>query len=78
MKSHRVKHPDRNTARRTTEKAVRRGRLNRQPCEVCGDSAQAHHDDYSKPLEVRWLCRKHHNEFHLNNKQKESIQSAVI
>lgn len=37
------------------------GKIFKQPCEVCGESkAQAHHEDYSKPLEVRWLCTKHH------------------
>lgn len=34
-----------------------------QPCEVCGTTpAQRHHDDYSKPLEIRWLCPVHHKE----------------
>lgn len=48
-----------------TSNAIRDGRLVRHPCEKCGDaSAEAHHDDYSKPLEVRWLCRKHHLEHH--------------
>ena len=33
------------------------GKLKPEPCEGCGDpKAQKHHDDYSKPLEVRWLC----------------------
>lgn len=40
--------------------AVRSGRITRQACEVCGAPAQAHHDDYAKPLEVRWLCTEHH------------------
>jgi hypothetical protein len=32
---------------------------------VCGEpEAQAHHDDYAKPLDVRWLCNKHHREHH--------------
>lgn len=45
--------------------AVRDGRLIKKPCEVCGDvRSQGHHDDYSKPLEVRWLCAKHHKELH--------------
>jgi len=45
--------------------AVRDGRLEKQPCEVCGSSnVQAHHDDYSKPLDVRWLCFVHHRELH--------------
>ncbi len=33
-----------------------------QKCEVegCENIGQRHHDDYSKPLEIRWICRKHH------------------
>lgn len=46
-------------------RAVKKGALIRQPCEVCGLSATvAHHDDYSKPLDVRWLCWGHHAEYH--------------
>ncbi len=43
---------------------TRRGLLKRKPCEVCGtwDNLERHHDDYAKPLQVRWLCRKHHLE----------------
>jgi hypothetical protein len=39
----------------------RRGKLVEQPCEVCGAKAEMHHPDYSKPLEVRWLCTRHHH-----------------
>lgn len=43
----------------------RRGKLNPEPCEACGDpNSQKHHDDYSKPLQVRWLCRPCHLELH--------------
>lgn len=46
--------------------AVRSGKIERQPCEICSEpKAQGHHFDYSKPLEVRWLCPKHHREEHL-------------
>lgn len=52
-------------ARSLVRRAVEAGRLIRKPCEVCGSSpADAHHDDYSKPLNVRWLCRPHHAEHH--------------
>jgi len=61
----RKRHPDRYRARDAVSNAVRDGRLVRQPCEVCGEvKAHGHHDDYSKPLDVRWLCRKHHLEVH--------------
>lgn len=43
---------------------VNRGTLLKKPCEVCGKKAQMHHDDYTKPLEVRWFCRDHHLELH--------------
>lgn len=41
------------------------GRMTREPCEICGEKkVDGHHDDYDNPLEVRWLCRKHHNQLH--------------
>ena len=56
-----AKHPDRFRARAAVARAIRAGRLTRKLCEVCGESqTHAHHDDYSKPLDVRWLCVKHH------------------
>mgnify|MGYP000961258813 CR=1 FL=1 len=42
----------------------RRGLLKPQPCEACGGVAQKHHDDYAKPLEVRWLCAACHMTLH--------------
>lgn len=49
-------------------RALAAGDLVRMPCEQCGEpKADAHHDDYNKPLSVRWLCRSHHAEWHANN-----------
>lgn len=61
-KKHRTDNPDKYKARTAVSNALRDGRLIRQPCRVCGKKAQAHHEDYSKPLEVDWLCFKHHRE----------------
>lgn len=47
-------------ARRAVKNAVKKGSLIPQPCEVCGEPAEAHHEDYKKRLEVRWLCKIHH------------------
>ena len=59
------RHPKEHSARSKVHHAVRVGNITPQPCEVCGsDKVQAHHDDYDKPLEVRWLCRKHHRALH--------------
>jgi hypothetical protein len=46
---------------------VKRGKIKREGCEVCGKHAELHHDDYSKPTEVRWFCRFHHRRLHLLN-----------
>lgn len=46
--------------------AVRYGKIKRQPCEICSKpEAEGHHTDYSKPLDVKWLCRQHHAQTHL-------------
>ncbi len=35
----------------------------KQPCEVCGNpDSKRHHPDYSKPLEVVFLCNLHHKQ----------------
>lgn len=53
-------------SRQITRNAIRRGELIKQPCEVCGaEKVDAHHDDYDKPLDIRWLCRIHHVEVHM-------------
>lgn len=45
--------------------AIAKGLIIRKACEVCGArQTDAHHDDYNKPLVIRWLCRKHHFEWH--------------
>ena len=57
----RERNPQKAIAWDATSNAIRDRRLASQPCEVCGSAkVEAHHDDYSKPLEVRWLCRMHH------------------
>lgn len=59
------KNPLRFAAMQAVQSAVRNGSLVKQPCEVCASPVvEAHHDDYTKPLQVRWLCREHHVKEH--------------
>ena len=46
--------------------AVRDRRVIKEPCRICGSSEKVHghHDDYMKPLEVKWFCPKHHSRYH--------------
>jgi ribosomal protein S27AE len=45
--------------------AVRLGKIERMPCERCGAMvSHGHHDDYDKPLDVRWLCALCHGREH--------------
>ncbi len=56
---------ERYMARWILKRRVITGQVKKQPCEVCGlVKVDAHHDDYAKPLEVRWFCRQHHAEHH--------------
>lgn len=54
----RARHPEKYRARTAVNNAVRDGRLKKRPCAVCGETrkVQAHHADYSKPLDVTWIC----------------------
>lgn len=73
QRSRRKRDPQRSIARNAISNALRAGRLARLPCQMCGsEKTEAHHTDYSKPLDVMWLCRKHHLEQH----NKESYKFA--
>lgn len=63
-KLHRQRHPLRYAARTAVHNAITRGDLKREPCSGCGTThrVQAHHADYSKPLEVTWACFRCHRE----------------
>lgn len=54
----------RRQARRQVQSAVETGRMQRPGiCENCGTDGpvEGHHPDYSRPLEVSWLCERCHD-----------------
>jgi len=66
---YRKKFPKKSKATGMVNNAIRDGKLFKQPCEKCGseDKLHAHHDDYAKPLNIRWLCAAHHSQWHRDN-----------
>ena len=73
-------------ARAMARIAVTRGQLVRKPCEFCGDTNSViHHEDYSKPLEVMWLCTPCHRAHHRQDDvvarmraQQQQFSAAVV
>jgi predicted DNA-binding protein YlxM (UPF0122 family) len=68
-------------AQRAIERAIKKGILTPMTCEVCGlfpiasdgrRLVHAHHNDYSRPLNVRWLCQKHHHDHHKESPERET------
>lgn len=69
-----VRKRDLDTARvlsaRAVASALKDGRLVKVACQRCEVDApqryavEAHHEDYGRPLDVAWLCRKHHRARH--------------
>jgi len=66
QREYRINTPERRAAHVAVGNAIRDGRLEKRPCAFCGDSGrvEAHHHDYSKPLDVTWLCSPCHRRFH--------------
>ena len=65
-KAYREKFPEKWKAVYTVANALKSGRLVKMPCENCGTKKHihAHHRDYSKPLDVQWLCDPCHRAEH--------------
>lgn len=62
----RQEHPEAYRAHTAVNNAVRDKRLVKEPCAICGTTknVHGHHKDYSKPLDVKWLCAKCHHRIH--------------
>lgn len=55
----------RDNARSKAGQYFRRGKIEKEPCIVCGSpDSEMHHPDYDKPLYVVWMCREHHLALH--------------
>lgn len=64
-KKYKKNNPNKYWAHWKTTYAIKSKKLFKQPCEECGEvRVHAHHDDYLKPLNVRWLCTGHHQQWH--------------
>lgn len=67
-KLYRERYPIKHKAHGMIAYAIKTGNLVSKECEVCGNKkTHAHHDDYSEPLNVRWLCDTHHKQWHAKN-----------
>ena len=59
------KNKKKHMSRGILNKAVKSNEIIRGVCAKCGESkVEGHHFDYSKPLDVIWLCIKHHHRLH--------------
>lgn len=64
------RNPHKKKAHASVNNGIRDGKINPKPCEKCGSkNSQAHHDDYSKSLDVIWLCPRHHSDRHIELRQ---------
>ena len=60
------KYKEREIAKGKVKNALKNGLLEKGQCEICGSTKNlnAHHEDYNKPLDVNWFCKRHHMRKH--------------
>ena len=66
-------------ARSITKQYVKSSVLKKYPCRDCGAlKVEAHHEDYSKPLEIIWLCKRCHARLHLKQKELAWLEKLEL
>jgi len=75
-------HYNRNWARKKLARALTTGRIQRaatcERCEIEADDLEAHHEDYTKPLSVTWLCGSCHNIVHPHHPNRGRDGQAAV
>jgi len=68
IKGWREKYPKKYKAHSKVGYEIKAGNITPESCEECGAfKSVAHHDDYDRPLKIRWLCQAHHKQWHAKN-----------
>lgn len=73
VKRNQAFNPEKMIARNMVNNWVRHGKIVKpKNCEKCGRVryVQAHHEDYSQPLKVKWLCKECHYLIHRKQKHE--------
>ncbi|MHA2248546.1 MAG: hypothetical protein ACXADY_26610 [Candidatus Hodarchaeales archaeon] len=68
---YRLNNPIKSRCRLELKRAIDKAEIERGSCVICSEpNAEGHHEDYSKPLEVIWLCKSHHTELHFRRNRR--------
>ena len=74
QREYRKNFPEKYKAHQKVKRALENGKLAKTACFVCGNlEVEAHHPSYSLPLDVVWLCTKHHGEVHSDYSYVEDL-----
>lgn len=79
LRSYRAKNKAKYIAHVAVNNGIKCGKVEKaSSCESCGslDNLHGHHDDYSKPLEVRWLCAACHRQWHVKYGEAKNAGAA--
>lgn len=77
IRRYRQRFPEKHAAHNAVANAIRTGAIKREPCCKCGRKAHAHHDHYSKPLDVMWLCPEHHALRHVEQRWEKKLKTLT-
>ena len=77
-RAYRARNRHKTEAQNKLNYAIRKGLIFRSPCQVCATTLKvhAHHHDYSKPLDVEWLCFECHRKAHPVGAEEKIVKFA--
>src|SRR4051794_16495518 len=65
--------------RAAAQRAIKAGKIPKLPCQICGKKdVFGHHLDYDKPLEIVWLCQRHHTAIHHDSTFKPKLFPVAL